>query len=527
MAKPVFLNYLILSQMSCFSGPIHCLRVLVRQGGYKWRTANISRCISASCYWAGASLVTNAHPYVSATGTSSAFLGDERLLREFVVGDKVQRARIEAGQNAILYLINDSYDGLSEGQCRLAVNKDKQLMEQWRRYIGHPIAEVPDPFGCHGSLADHYIHALLTRLRALDIHPVVIDSYRAYRNGDYDPYINITLAHYHDIQAAIAKHFPQFGMRNLFRMQCPVCARIDRCDITHADSDTVAYSCGACGSVAQTERSQLKGKLSWKLDCAARWNMYGIHAEAFSKSHTSQLGSYEVSGFISRHFFGGNVPEAVRYGELRLDKDIAYRLIEILPPKMFKRLLLENTERDLELNKASIEHYCRRVEVAPGLSYVDFVKRELPLLAISKAKKPESLQQTCIHTQELLEFGNRFSGFFFHQEHDISLAGAQAIPTASIEVAQAAEAILTYTLEMRRSADYNEEEKQAMLVAFLQSRQSVAGVFPYLRKVFAQQQGPGIASLLQTLPLDYLDVMRMAVGYYIVQSNQTRSPPHT
>ncbi len=459
------------------------------------------------------------HPYIVATGTTSAFLGDERLLREFVIGDQAQRERIAHGQNAILYLINDSYDGLREGQCRLAVNKDEGLLEKYREFLGRPIAEIPDPFDCHASFAEHFIAALLKRLRSLDIHPVVMDSYRGYKSGAYQAYVELVFNRYQEIQAHLAACYPQFRLHNLFRVQCHSCQRIDETDITEVTEDTVAFRCKACGLEGPQPRAEIKGKLSWKLDCAARWNIYGIHAEAFSKSHCSELGSYDISGFISKEYFEGNVPVALRYGELKLDNELSYRLLDILPPTMFKQLLLENPERDLELTKASIEHFCRRTEVVPGMSYVDFVKRELPLLAISDRLPGEAafLHNSRFDTQELLYYGNRFSGYYFHQEYDISLAGADAITTVSRDVAQAAQSILHYTLEVRRNEDWSEEQKQSHLAEYLKIRQSIPGVFPYLRKIFGQQQGPGIASLLISLPLDYLNVIRMAVGFYVSQ----------
>lgn len=434
-----------------------------------------------------------------------------------MVGDHAQRRRQQAGQNAVLYLINDSYDGLREGQLRLAVNKDEKLIEQFSQFLGQPIAEIPDPYDCHASFAEHYLQALLKRLRRLDIFPVVMDAYCAYRYGDYAPYIDIVFARYNEIQQAISARFPQFGMRNLFRVQCPQCRRIDQTEVLTCKDNLVHVACKACSHRTHLSRQEWRGKLSWKLDCAARWNLYGIDAEAFSKSHTSELGSYVVSCFLSKEYFGGQIPKALRYGEVKLDRDLSYRLLEILPPTMLKQLMLEHPLRDLDLNKASIEHFARRVEVATGLSYVDFVKRELPALAISKGGGVESafLSNSHYDLNELLDYGNRFSGYYFHQEYDISLAGADAITSVDKQVAFAAQTILEHALEIRMRADLSVDQQQSKLMDYLQMRHSVPGVYPYLRRIFSQQQGPGIATLLATLPTDYLNVIRMAIGFYV------------
>lgn len=99
------------------------------------------------------------NPFVVATGTTSAFLGDERLLREFVVGDHKTRELISQGNNAVMYLINDSYDALRDRQLRIAVNKDEELIRQFTPFCGRPIAEIPDPYECHESYAEHFIQA--------------------------------------------------------------------------------------------------------------------------------------------------------------------------------------------------------------------------------------------------------------------------------------------------------------------------------------------------------------------------------
>ena len=91
------------------------------------------------------------HPSVVATGFTTAYLGDERSLREFIVGDHIRSQVTQSKGNCILYLINDSYDPLNYRQLRVAVNKDEKLLAKFEHYCGCPIAEIPDPFGCHES----------------------------------------------------------------------------------------------------------------------------------------------------------------------------------------------------------------------------------------------------------------------------------------------------------------------------------------------------------------------------------------
>ena len=85
-------------------------------------------------------------PYIIATGFTTAFLGDERVLREFIIGDMIKRALDRKGRNTVLYLINDSYDPLNYRQLRIGVNKDEKLLRCFEPYCGRPNFGGPRPF---------------------------------------------------------------------------------------------------------------------------------------------------------------------------------------------------------------------------------------------------------------------------------------------------------------------------------------------------------------------------------------------
>jgi len=224
-----------------------------------------------------------ATPRIVATGFTTAFLGDERTLREFIVGDYVKNKIVATGENAVLYLIVDSYDPLNVRQLRVGVNKDEKLLRQFEAFCGRPISEIPDPFECHESYSEHFAAALLERLHSLDIHPVMLDSYRAYNKGHYADLVSTTFENYSKIQEMLAGNFEHFSMRNLFRAQCAKCYRMDGTHVRKVKGRDIRLGCERCGAKWWQSAAEVRGKLSWKLDCAARWNLYGIDMETFSK----------------------------------------------------------------------------------------------------------------------------------------------------------------------------------------------------------------------------------------------------
>ncbi|MEW6380182.1 MAG: hypothetical protein AB1611_11325 [bacterium] len=400
-------------------------------------------------------------PYIVATGFTTAFLGDERSLREFIIGDKIQKDLERTGRNTVLYLINDSYDPLNYRQLRVGVNKNEKLLSRFEHYCGRPISEIPDPFDCHENYSQHFTQALVRRLHSLDIFPLVLDSYHAYRKGYYADFISITFENYARMQELLSQRFTNFSMRNLFRIQCPKCSSIDATHIFQVKGRDIRFGCERCNKSDMVQSiDEVRGKLSWKLDCAARWNLYGIDLETFSKAHVAELGSFAISRFLSQQFYGGKVPAIVRYGDVMLDRELSFRLLEILPPPVFKALFSVNRRRDLLLTRASVENFCREYPVRPGLSYVDYIRRELPKQAVHEKNLNGSdleLHTLCntprglIEEKSLVAYGNRFSRFYYGREYKIQLPEADLIGSVDRETARTARGIILYVLFVRES----------------------------------------------------------------------------
>jgi len=455
-------------------------------------------------------------PRVIATGFTAAFLGDERTLREFVAGDLVARRSRTLGEVPVLTLINDSYDPLTERQLRVGVDKDPELIRQFTPFCGRPIAEIPDPYGCHGSYSDHFIEALVERLKRLDIHPVVLDTYQAYHRGSYAHYVSATLANYRRIQELLSESCHDYTIRNLFHVQCPKCLRIDGTEIEQVEPGAVAYRCARCGLDTRQDPGTLRGKLSWKLDCAARWNLYRIDTEVFSKDHLGEKGTLNVSRLVSLHFYGGHVPEIVSYGALRISRDLCGRLLAMLPPAMFKELLIEHLTRDLHIGPEYLENFARLYEVSPGVSYVAFVREELPRRALEVGRTLDScsshLNPRTVADRALVEHANRFSEFYYKRRHELRLPDLGAIAGAPGATVEAARDLLRHVLELRDGERPGAGELKVRIQSHLAGQPPAPGLYPFLRGVFGQQDGPSLTTLLAILPREYLATVHLVLS---------------
>jgi hypothetical protein len=465
--------------------------------------------------------------HVIATGFTAAFLGDERTLREFIVGNQALHEARARGENAVLYFINDTYDPLTERQLRVAVNKDPRLVARFREFCGRPIAEVPDVFGCHASYAEHFASAWIERLRSIDIHPVLVDTYTSYRRGDYAWYVESVFARYNQLGEALAKQFDDYAPRQLFRIQCPRCSCIDSTEIGRVEDERVTFRCGRCGLADTVPYPSLAGKLGWKLDCAARWNLYSIDSEAFEKAHLAPLGTVAVAQFLSKLLFGGHVPEILRYGHVRLSRECSGHLLGMLPPAAIKALFLAHPTHDIDVTPDYVEHFCRNFPIRDVITYAAWAREELPrhaLRAPALLDDPASDGTSSARDRELLPYAHRYSSFFYKKDyrlHDPALDAFTGIDDATLEVAHQ---VIQHALELRDggAANRGQDELRDAIRARLSAQPRCPSLYPFLKKLLGQCDGPHVANLLAFAPRDRMVLACLALRYATGSTREAR-----
>ena len=77
------------------------------------------------------------------------------------------------------------------------------LTDEFKKYIGIPISEIPCVCGKHKSYADHYLVKFLDSLKELGINPRVIRASELYKKGSYNNSIQIALENTNKIKKII------------------------------------------------------------------------------------------------------------------------------------------------------------------------------------------------------------------------------------------------------------------------------------------------------------------------------------
>ncbi len=284
-------------------------------------------------------------------GTWIDKLADELLQREKSLGRQTKLIRVESGLGAsgiphigslgdavraygvLLALENfgfkseliaysDDFDGL---------RKIPEGLPSWLGdHIGKPVSFIPDPFGCHDSYGLHMSSLLLEGLDNLGIKYTFQRGLDTYKNGLLKDQIHVILANSKRIGEKIAEMVGQEKYQEAlpYFPLCSSCGRLytaiayeylpDEKKIKYKCSGTTigAHTLKGCGHEGISDITKDLGKLSWKVEFAARWQAFDIRFEAYGKDI---MDSVKINDWVSDDVLKFPHPTHVKY-EMFLDK---------------------------------------------------------------------------------------------------------------------------------------------------------------------------------------------------------------
>lgn len=217
------------------------------------------------------------------------------------------------------YWVADDFDPLRK--------VPKPLPDDFKRYLGVPVDQVPDPIGCCRNMTEHFTRPFLEALERVGIHPKKYYGSEMYRTGMYGPYIRTALLKAREIREILRRISGSKKSDDWLPFD-PICQRCGNIAATRAlsfDGDSlVHYVCErtevsrglfieGCGHEGDANIWKGEGKLTWRVEWAARWALFKVGVEPFGKEHAAAGGSYDTSSVICREIFGWNPPFAVRY----------------------------------------------------------------------------------------------------------------------------------------------------------------------------------------------------------------------
>ncbi|MCP3739403.1 lysine--tRNA ligase [Rossellomorea sp. BNER] len=249
----------------------------------------------------------NRNTFVCASGISpsgSVHIGN---LREIVTTYFVVKALRSLGKSTRFIFSWDDFDRFRK--------VPKNVDPSFEKYIGMPYSEIPCPYGCHNSYAEHFEREFETSLEAFGMDPEFIYQSHEYKSTRYNHQIQHALKNrkiIYDILMEYKTAIASEEERDSFypiNVYCEVCKK-DSTWITSLEEEigTLTYTC-ECGHEDTLPVLQATNiKLTWKVDWPMRWLAEEVVFEPGGRDHSSETGSYNVSREISIKIFNNPPP---------------------------------------------------------------------------------------------------------------------------------------------------------------------------------------------------------------------------
>jgi lysyl-tRNA synthetase, class I len=228
----------------------------------------------------------------------------------------------DMGFNSELVAYCDDKDGLRKVPAGLPSSLE--------RFLGFPVSNIADPYGCHESFGKHMSSLLLDALDKCGIKYRYMSAQEVYKKGLMRDEIRAILMNSHKVGEIVKEEVGQERYTEVLPF-FPVCSNCGRIYTTKAteflpETDKVLYSCSGleirgkwiegCGYKGEASIIEGEGKLSWKSEFAARWKAFDIRFEAYGKDIAD---SVRINDRICREILHFEPPSHAKY-EMFLDK---------------------------------------------------------------------------------------------------------------------------------------------------------------------------------------------------------------
>lgn len=188
------------------------------------------------------------------------------------------------------------------------------IPEEFSKYLGKPLADIPAPDGSDRSYADFFFDPFSRSVKALGIEMEVIRSHQKYRSGFFvqaiEKVLENTQASKETLQEISGRKLdPSWSPVQIMEGEYLKNRRFISLDKTNK---TVKYE-DKDGQPKEARYDKGEVKLDWRLDWPARWWLLGVNAEPFGRDHATKGGSYDTGVGLIKNVFGGVPPLPIPY----------------------------------------------------------------------------------------------------------------------------------------------------------------------------------------------------------------------
>ena len=189
------------------------------------------------------------------------------------------------------------------------------------RNLGRPYTDIPSPFESTDSYGEHFSTLIADIADALDIDIEIVSNTALYESGQFDDAIR-TVLEQRDRARGLLSEF-QDSVDDSYVPFNPICEECGQLTstVTAVDlaEDEVGYRCegltagdqeiDGCGH--EGIATIREGKLPWRFEWVAQWELFDVDFEPFGKDHAE--GSWPSGTEIARELFGIDPPVPMAY----------------------------------------------------------------------------------------------------------------------------------------------------------------------------------------------------------------------
>ncbi|KAA9399052.1 lysine--tRNA ligase [Haloarcula sp. CBA1130] len=241
------------------------------------------------------------------------------------------------------------------------------------RNLGKPYTDIPDPFGCCDSYGAHFTTLLRKSAELVGVDVEFVSNTELYADGEFEPVTRRVLERADRARDVLAEYQNKVDDDYVpFLPQCEECGKLTE-GVTSVDLDAgeLTYVCEDVEAGDQTiegcghegTASLRDGKLPWRFEWPAQWEILGVDFEPFGKDHAE--GSWPSGEDVAENVLDIQPPVPMVYEWFTLDGEplssssgnviTVDEVLDILEPEVFKYFFVKDPRKQRDFSIENVD----------------------------------------------------------------------------------------------------------------------------------------------------------------------------
>jgi len=241
------------------------------------------------------------------------------------------------------------------------------------RNLGKPYTDIPDPFGCCDSYGAHFTTLLRKSAELIGVDVEFVSNTELYADGEFEPVTRRVLERADRARDVLAEYQNKVDDDYVpFLPQCEECGKLTE-GVTSVDLDAgeLTYVCEDVEAGDQTiegcghegTATLRDGKLPWRFEWPAQWEILGVDFEPFGKDHAE--GSWPSGEDVAENVLDIQPPVPMVYEWFTLDGEplssssgnviTVDEVLDILEPEVFKYFFVKDPRKQRDFSVENVD----------------------------------------------------------------------------------------------------------------------------------------------------------------------------